>query len=136
MDGSAGAAWMTSGGQILILEDSVLLAMAVEGALRDCGFSTLVAGSLRAAERIIAELEREQAGDPSPLLRAALLDLSLPDGDAADLALRLHHQGCRVALVSGVDREAVPQSLAMLPVFMKPVPTETLTAWVSDEPVG
>ena len=63
---------------------------------------------------------------------AALLDYVLPDGDSLPLARRLHASGCKVAVVSGVDREAVPTDLAIAALFDKPTDERDLIAWVGE----
>ena len=104
-----------------MLEDSVLVAFALEAALADRGFETIVAGSLAAAE--------ERLGQMTPM--AALLDLHLPDGNALALAERLNRLGCKVALCSGVDSDGVPRGYEFAARFVKPVAPEELAAWVA-----
>jgi len=111
---------MSQSRSVLVLEDSVLVAMAIEAALSDRGFEAIIAGSLAAAD--------ERLGKMRPF--AALLDLHLPDGDAVGLAHRLNDQGCQVAVSSGVD--AVPAALAFARIFRKPVAAEDLAAWVAE----
>ena len=94
--------------RVLVLEDSVLVALALEAALADHGFEAIVAGSLAAAE--------ERIGQVPPV--AALLDLHLPDGNALALAERLDAQGCKVALCSGMDTATVPPGMDNEAVFL------------------
>ena len=107
-------------GEVLVLEDSILVAMAIEAALEDRGFTTVTAGTIAAAEE---RIERRRP-------RIALLDLRLPDGTALDLATRLHAQGCKVALCTGVDAAGVPAGFEFAEQFRKPVSPETLANWV------
>ena len=60
----------------------------------------------------------------------ALLDLRLPDGDSAPLALRLVQEGCTVALISGADSGVIPASLGAVPRFPKPTGAWQLADWV------
>ena len=106
---------------VLVLEDSVLVALAIEAALSDRGFETIVAGSLAAAE--------ERLGRVRPV--AALLDLHLPDGNALALAGKLAGMGCKVALCSGMDAEAVPDDFVFARRFRKPIAADALAEWVA-----
>lgn len=106
---------------VLVLEDSVLVAFALEAALADRGFDAIVAGSLAAAE--------ERLGKITPM--AALLDLHLPDGTALALADRLNRLGCKVALCSGIDADGIPSGYEFAAHFIKPVAPEALAAWVA-----
>ncbi|MCA1661603.1 MAG: hypothetical protein LC648_05380 [Novosphingobium sp.] len=111
---------------VLVLEDSVLVALAVEAALADYGFEAIVAGSLAAAD--------ERLGRLRPV--AALLDLHLPDGNALALAARLNAQGCKVALCSGVDVDMVPPGFEFAARFRKPVAADELARWVAATVTG
>lgn len=106
--------------KVLVLEDSVLVAMAIEDELAEQGFEPIVAGSIGVAERLIA----------ATLPAAALLDLHLPDGLPLDLAKALVARGCAVALVTGADPHRLPGVLAQLPRFAKPVAPAILVDWV------
>ncbi|HUQ13149.1 MAG TPA: response regulator [Novosphingobium sp.] len=107
---------------VLVLEDSVLVAMALEAALVDRGFDVIVAGSLAAANERVGRVD----------LAAALLDLQLPDGSSVDLARSLHARGCPVAICSGVDSNQGADALPFARKFLKPVGAETLAAWVCE----
>ena len=108
---------------VLILEDSVLVAMAIEAALADRGYDTISAGTLAAAY--------ERLGPRIPV--AALLDLHLPDGNSAELARALHRRGCKIAICSGSD--TLPDDCAFAASFRKPVVSADLVSWL-DEAVG
>ena len=107
--------------RVLVLEDSVLVALALEAALADYGFEAVVAGSLAAAE--------ERIGRFPPV--AAVLDLHLPDGNALSLAEKLDAQGCKVALCSGMDTATVPAGYEFAARFRKPVAADELARWVA-----
>lgn len=106
---------------VLVLEDSILVALAIEEALAERGFDAIIAGSLAAAE--------ERLGTARPA--AALIDLNLPDGTALDLARTLHAQGCPVALSTGIDADGVPSEPAFAVQFRKPVSASSLAEWVA-----
>ena len=108
--------------QVLVLEDSVLVAMAIEAALEDRGFEAIVVGSLAAAD------ERLEGAEPI----AALLDLQLPDGNSLALARKLDARGCRVALCTGADSGTVPAGHGFARRFRKPIAAEALAAWVAE----
>ena len=108
--------------QVLVLEDSVLVAMAIEAALEDRGFEAIVVGSLAAAA--------ERLDGSTPL--AALLDLQLPDGTSLALGRELDARGCRVALCSGADSGVVPPGHGFARRFRKPVAAEALATWVAE----
>lgn len=105
---------------VLVVEDSILVAMAIEDALIERGLMVLVATTVAAAEQI-AEVH-------SPVV--ALLDLQLPDGLSLDLASRLRDMGCQVAITSGLDSGAVPDSHRFAIQFRKPTSPDLLADWV------
>lgn len=105
---------------VLVLEDSILVAMAVEEDLIERGHRVTVCGTLAEAERALR----------SGPVDAALLDLHVQDGNASPLALQLVAQGVPVALVSGIDPGLLPPPLAALPLFAKPVAGHVLADWV------
>lgn len=107
--------------RVLVLEDSVLVSMAIEAALAERGFETVLAGSLSAAK---ARLGGSQ-------LLAALLDFQLPDGSSLELARELEDMGCPIAIVSGADGDAVPADFPFTKRFVKPVSAEDLAEWVA-----
>ena len=92
--------------------------MAIEAALVDHGFDTIIAGTLAAAN--------ERLGRTLPA--AALLDLHLPDGNSVALARSLHDRGCHVAICSGTD--VLPADCAFAADFRKPVVAADLVDWV------
>lgn len=104
---------------VLVVEDSVLVAMAIEDALLEKGLTVVVATSLAAAEQMVAL--------HAPAV--ALLDLQLPDGNSLDLASRLHDMGCAVAITSGLDSGAVPHSHRFAVQFRKPTSPDLLADW-------
>lgn len=107
-------------GCVLVLEDSVLVAMAIESALADRGYDTIVAGTLAAAA--------DRMNGTLPV--AALLDLFLPDGNSISLAKSLHERGCKVALCSGSD--TLPDDCDFAASFRKPVIADDLVRWLEE----
>lgn len=105
---------------VLVVEDSFLLAASLENALLEAGHRVLTAGSVAEAEAHMAAMD----------FGAALLDYVLPDGDSLDLARRLHSHGCKVAVVSGADRDLLPPDPAIAAHFMKPMEDRLLVDWV------
>lgn len=106
--------------RILVVEDSVLVAMAVEAALTDRGYEVIVAGSLAAAR------QRLRQGT----IAAALLDVNLPDGTTLELACEFVALGISVAICSGIDSGSVPTGYPPTARFEKPVEPERLADWV------
>jgi len=105
---------------VLVVEDSFLIAASLEDSLQQAGLRVLLAGSVAEAEAHLVDTG----------FTAALLDLMLPDGDSLDLARRLHEGGCKVALVSGADRDIVPADPAIAAHFSKPFEDNTVIDWV------
>lgn len=105
---------------ILVLEDNVLVGMEIEAELASRGYDVASAVDLAEAESLIAR----------KVPAVALLDLRLPDGDSAPLALRLIQEGCTVALISGVDSGVIPAALGAVPRFPKPTGAWHLADWV------
>jgi DNA-binding response OmpR family regulator len=107
---------------VLVVEDSFLVAASLEDALIEAGHRVTLARSVAEAEAAMADGQ----------FAAALLDYVLPDGDSLPLARRLHAGGCKVAVVSGVDRGVVPPDTAIAALFAKPTDERELIAWVSE----
>jgi len=105
---------------VLVVEDSFLVAASLEDALQRAGHHVMLAGSVAEAEAAMADTE----------FLAALLDFMLPDGDSLALAQQLHAVGCKVAMVSGADRDVVPPDPAISARFAKPMDDGVLVDWV------
>lgn len=106
--------------RILVVEDSVLVAMAIEAALVDRGYEVIVAGSLAAAR------QRLRQGT----IGAALLDVNLPDGTTLELAREFVALAIPVAVCSGIDSGSVPTGYPPTVRFDKPIGAEQLADWV------
>lgn len=105
---------------MLVVEDGILVAMAIEDALLERGLDVAVATTVRAAEALIA----------NRIPDAALLDLQLPDGLSLGIAQHLHASGCPVAISSALDSGDVPESHAFAVQFRKPASPDLLGDWV------
>lgn len=105
---------------VLVVEDSILVAMAIEDALIDRGMDVVVATTLASAAGLVAQRTPD----------AALLDLQLPDGNTLDLADQLRDLGCVVAFSSAFDADAVPPSHAFAAQFQKPASPDLLCDWI------
>lgn len=106
--------------RILVVEDSVLVAMAIEAELNDRGYEVIVAGSIAAAR------QRLRQGT----IDAALLDVNLPDGTTLELARELVALTIPVAICSGIDSGSVPTGYPPTDRFEKPIAARRLADWV------
>ncbi len=104
---------------VLVVEDGILVAMAIEDALIDRGVDVAVATTLANARALVEQRRPD----------AVLLDLQLPDGQTFDLASTLYEQGCVVAFSSAFDEDAVPASHDFARQFKKPVSADLLADW-------
>ena len=105
---------------VLVVEDSFLIAASLEETLLEAGRTVVVARSVAEAETAMADQS----------FAAALLDYMLPDGESLPLARRLHDGGCKVAVISGVDRAVLPEDDAIAAQFPKPMDEREVIAWV------
>lgn len=108
-----------AGRRILLVEDSLLVAMEVEAALMDAGFEVTVAANRADG---MAALE---AGN----FACAILDFDLGDGDCTPIALSLHQADCPVAIVTGHATEAISPHLLVFAQFHKPILANALADW-------
>lgn len=111
---------------VLVVEDSFLLAASLENALTEAGLNVRLAGTVAEAEQHMADTG----------FAAALLDFMLPDGDSLTLARSLHASGCKVAVVSGADRDILPFEPAIDAHFAKPMEDRVLVDWVRTVAAG
>ena len=116
---------------VLVLEDSVIVAMDIEIELEERGYFAVSAGSIASANARIDE----QADDQPPVV-AALLDLHLPDGDSLEFAQTLHERGILVAVVSGSDADQIPAGYEYAAHFTKPVAAKHLVDWLDTRLAG
>ena len=108
---------------VLVVEDSFLIAASLEDALLEAGHRVVLAGSVAEAEAYMIDTA----------FSAALLDFMLPDGNSLGLARRLHGRGCKVAVVSGADRDLLPADPAISAHFAKPLDDRVLVDWVRSQ---
>lgn len=110
------------GVRVLIVEDEVLVAMAVEDMLADLGCTVAAtAGSLADA------LEKVRMGG----FDLALLDVDLRGKKVFPVADALSEQGIPFAFASGYGAAGVPEAYRNRPVVAKPFHMEELTAALS-----
>lgn len=105
---------------MLVVEDGILVAMAIEEALIDRGVEVAVATTLNNALKLVEQRVPD----------AVLLDVHLPDGHTLDLARSLHDQGCNVAFSSAYDDDSLPPTHDFAVRFKKPVSPDLLADWV------
>ena len=82
-------------GRVLLVEDEALVRLVAAEILLDAGLEVVEAGNVADAMRVL--------GDPGPPFAAAILDFSLPDGSATQLAhdLRATCPGLPLVIASG-----------------------------------
>jgi DNA-binding response OmpR family regulator len=88
---------------VLVVEDEVLIRVAVCDYLRDCGYRVLEAANGEEAQKVFARAEA-QGGDAIDILFS---DIQLGpgiNGFALASWVREHHPGVRIVLTSGVAR--------------------------------
>lgn len=104
---------------VLIVEDEAIIAMEMEDALRDAGWTVLgPAGSLQRAEALLAD----------HLPDAALLDINLRGQSTIALAETLRSRQVPVFFLTGYVEDNLPESLRDTPVLAKPVPPEEIAS--------
>lgn len=108
-----------TGGRILVVEESVLIAMGLEAALAERGHEVVTAGSLMAAYMVLGE--QPFAG--------AMINPDLPDGRGERLAREMIEAGAATALVIGGHEPGLPSDLASAMRFAKPVDPAEVVRW-------
>jgi len=83
---------------ILIVEDDLILAEALDRGLKEAGYECCVAGSVKAATELL------NASRPS----LVLLDLGLPDGDGTDLLAAIRRKDTDLPVVVTTARSGIP----------------------------
>jgi DNA-binding response OmpR family regulator len=105
--------------RILIVEDETLVAMLVEDALHDAGYSVL--GPARTVSEAMRLLEVE-------VPHAVVLDLNLAGESSGVVADTLAARGIPFLLATGYGAAGVPPQHRNAPVLAKPYDPEDLTA--------
>jgi light-regulated signal transduction histidine kinase (bacteriophytochrome) len=120
-------AGVLAGRRVLLVEDSMLVALDAEDALRALGADdVLVAPSLSAAERLI-----------DARLDLAVLDFNLGHENSLPLAERLDALGVPFILATGYGEDLVlPETLAQTPVVTKPYDEASLARRIGELGVG
>jgi DNA-binding response OmpR family regulator len=104
--------------RILVVEDEALVAMLVEDALVDAGFTVL--GPARTVAQALAMLK----ADPPD---AAVLDLNLGGENSLSVAEALSARGIPFLVATGYGAAGLPAHLRHIPVLPKPYDPADLT---------
>ena len=104
---------MTSlaGMSVLVVEDEVIIAMALEDGLQAAGATPLSAGTIEQAKEIILSGQH---------IDAAILDVNVHGQLSFGVARLLEERGIRFVFASGYGHTAAPAELAHVSVFTKP----------------
>jgi DNA-binding response OmpR family regulator len=106
-----------AGTTILVLEDEMLIALELSMVLKSLGASVLgPVGRLAEASKLVL------AEKPN----AAVLDVKLDRELSLTLARELVESGVAVVLLTGYDRNHVPEGYDDIPLLMKPVSADNL----------
>ena len=112
---------MTSSGparrRVLVVEDESLVGMEIEGAIEDLGHE--VVGP-------IAELHEALDVAASEALCCAILDINIRGGHSYPVADILKERGLPVLLMTGYDRQTLPDRLHGEALLAKPFTAEQL----------
>ena len=112
---------MTSSGparrRVLVVEDESLVGMEIEGAIEELGYE--VVGP-------IAELHEALDVAVSEALCCAILDINIRGGNSYPVAEILRERGLPVLLLSGYDRQTLPERLRGEVLLAKPFTAEQL----------
>lgn len=104
--------------RILVVEDEALVAMLVEDALMDAGFTVL-----GPARTVSQALEMLKADPPD----AAVLDLNLGGENSVSVADALEARGIPFLVATGYGAAGLPAHLKHIPVLPKPYDPADLT---------
>ena len=106
--------------EVLVIEDSGLIAMEIEAALRDVGIDAVRVDSVAAALDAVASRKFD----------CALLNFQLSDGTCAPVVSALAARDCPFAIVSGMESQHIEDAIGKYPFFRKPVEARQLADWV------
>lgn len=107
--------------RILVIEDEALVAMLVEDALIDAGFSVI--GPARSVAEAMSLLAREEPA-------AVVLDLNLGGETSLSVADALVARGIPFVVATGYGAAGLPESRRHVPVLPKPYDPADLMAVV------
>lgn len=102
---------------VLILEDELIISMALEDGLIDAGASVLNASTLEKAVEIIRS---------SRTIDAAILDVNIHGRPSYEVAQLLEERGIRFVFASGYGETAAPPELGHISVFAKPYDVQAI----------
>jgi DNA-binding response OmpR family regulator len=104
--------------RVLIVEDEPVIAWNIRDVLLDLGYSPVgPAGSIAEATQLVQ----------TAAIDAAILDISLPDGDSFALAASLMKQGVAVLFATGRDYDPRAHDTAGAAMISKPFDVSSLT---------
>lgn len=108
--------------KVLVVEDEALVAMLVEDALLDAGFSVI--GPAATVDEAMALLAQERPD-------AVVLDLNLAGETSTPVADVLAQRGVPFVVATGYGAEGLPPGHAKVPVLAKPYDPDELTGTLS-----
>ena len=97
---------------VLVVEDDMLMTMLAEDILVEAGYRVLKAARVRGALQL--------GQDPHTHLDAALLDITLVDGEVYPVAAQLRKRGVPFLFVTGHNVSELPPDFADCPILPKP----------------
>ncbi|MFN3511016.1 response regulator [Tsuneonella troitsensis] len=104
---------------ILVVEDEVIIAMALEDGLIAAGADPVSASTIEQANEIIHSGRR---------IDAAILDVNVHGRNSYEIASLLEERGIRFVFASGYGNTAAPPELAHVRVFTKPYDVNAIGA--------
>jgi DNA-binding NtrC family response regulator len=112
LERSQGNAGTMTARRVLIVEDSLIIAMEAEEILHEIGMD---------AVEIASNLQQAAAAIDAETYDFALLDVNLGEGMSFDFARSLNERGIRFGFVSGYsDTQDFPDDLQQVPLLVKP----------------
>jgi len=101
-----------AGLSVLIVEDEIIIGMMLANEITLAGGTAI--GPVNTVATAVKEIE-------SRLVDAVILDAKLIDGSGAELAASLEKRRIPYVVVSGYDKESLPQGLRGAPFMAKPM---------------
>lgn len=103
---------------VLVVEDDRLMTILAEEILVEAGYRVLTAARVHRALQL--------AQDHHTHLDAALLDITLVDGEVYPVAAQLRERGVPFLFVTGHNVSDLPPGFADCPILHKPYPPQAL----------